>query len=514
MNKTNGPEEEPAHNENGEEQHVDPPACPAGSPCIRVIEGLRARLRRLQDQLRQHRTASTFALSRREAACEKKDSEIKKLKGCLEIQESKAEAKLDAARARAEARRRKEVGQAQASYVKLQLESSKQIETLKSSSKIQASELRHALSQLKNCQLANSKVVAQKNAAEGKLAVLSDQHQLLKSEVADKGKVLKQLLQRQDALQKKLNRQNEIKVQASVRKEELKVRQKEVELQRVESLKRKAIEVKEAEGEVKKQVHAHRAKCMKAIARNRAFLKGEEHRRNIGTSKERINQASAFQKAAAVAASQGGTFPSVGGGPDSLANYPPVWVQQTLTQMPSSASSTSTRQQPASSAQVVASPPIQVPGGYVRTRDTITGMDVYIHEGTGKVVTSVLECYKEPPPQQTQLSMHPPETPTQIASVSPETVLSAAAGPETVLLAAAGPPQRPRKIRKLNHRNRHNPIDLCCSDSGISSGEDESPEIVYGKSEAQHDKELPLGQDPEDKDDEGDEESDSEKTTW
>ena len=511
----NGPNEEPAHNENGEEQHVDAPACPAGSPCIRVIEGLRARLRRLQEQQRQHRTASTFALSRREAACDKKDSEINKLKGSLEIQEKKWEARLAAARARLEEKRQKEVGQSKASYVKLELESSKVIASQKSSFKLQASELRNAIGQLKSARLANTKLVAQKNAADAKITTLSEANEQLRQAASDKEKVLKQLLQRYDAVQKKLVKQNELKVKASVEKEKLKLRKEEVALERLEAGKRKAIELKLIDAKTKKEVQDNRAKCLKAVHRTRALVKGNEHRRSVETSKNRLLQSG-------VAHHQDGRFPSVGGGPDSISYHqptpPPLFLrQQTLTQMPMPGlvghgdvgchvGSSPAQVARSNTTGITSDNDLDPPGGWERLTDTISGKDAFVHTYTGKVVYDRLECYKKPPPVAPTSAaimpaetptQQPAETPTQPGFVTPEIVVS-------VLPQVVAGRRRRKKIRKINPDN---PIDLCSSGSDCSnSGDEESPEIVYGNTEAQRHQDEP--------DNSMDTQSDSEKTTW
>lgn len=151
---------------------------------------------------------------------------------------------------------------------------------------------------------------------------------------------------------------------------------------------------------------------------------------------------------------------------------------------------------------------LEPPGGWERLTDALSGMEVFFNSATGKLVYDRLDCYKKPPPspataksapsdgmedcdKKPPAKATPAETPTQPGFVTPEVV---------ILLA----PRRPKKIRKINPGS---PIDLC----SCSSGEEESPEIVYGNTEAQGAPDGPINKHPMDIESESDS---LEKTAW
>ena len=216
----------------------------------------------------------------------------------------------------------------------------------------------------------------------------------------------------------------ELKLKASVEKERLKVQKAEVDLKRDETRKRKSIELKDQEFDQKKALQSHRFKCMSKVHSQKEILKKKTHKERMDESASRLLRAQAIQNAP-------GTFPGIGGGEGSIeravqwysrqtqlkepsnqqpvlqqASYdassaPPLFVQQTLTQLLPSSNLSSSTPSPTSSYNEDLLPP-----GWTRFVDPNDGSPVFIHEN-GKKVRSRLEIYKTPSPTKSTVDPSP-----------------------------------------------------------------------------------------------------------
>ena len=110
---------------------------------------------------------------------------------------------------------------------------------------------------------------------------------------------------------KRVNYQLELKVNASVEKERLKIQKEEVSLRRDEARKRKSIELKTEEFKRKKALQLHRFECMSKVHLQKEDLQTKTHWERLNESATRLMQAQQMQ-------SNNGIFPGIGGGWGSI----------------------------------------------------------------------------------------------------------------------------------------------------------------------------------------------------
>ena len=230
-----------------------------------------------------------------------------------------------------------------------------------------------------------------------------------------------------------------MKLKASVEKERLRVKKEEVALKRDETRKRKSIELKDQEFDQKKKLQSHRFECMSKVHSQKEILKKKSHKERMDESASRLLRAQALHNAP-------GTFPGIGGGENSIKEAvhwymhetqrkeppkqegvlqqascdargaPPLFVQQTLTQMmPSSSTLSSNSHSPTSTYTDDILPP-----GWTRFVNPNDGSPIFIHEN-GRSARSRLEVYQMPPAM-VDLSPNRVARPEKVLSNFPPTI--------------------------------------------------------------------------------------------
>ena len=398
-------------NEGEDEASEGPPACLDSARC----QLCHSQIRRLQEHAVERKKVYQTALQRRKDALTTKDAAFKALKTQLEAQRALAKTQVDAARQATYTKLKKVEADLQARLVTTEAELKRQAEDLKALTKLQVREIKSLQSELSDARLEAKKTESQSRSLLLKCATSENLVASLKKQILVKDKELQKKETQLQSTNKRLDRQLQLKLEASVEKERLKLKKEELLLKRDENRKRKTLELRDQEFEKKKALQSHRFECMSKVNSQKEAIKKKTHREKMDESASRLANAQALHHSA-------GTFPNIGGGDGSIQQasrwysqqrqvaatpvprvvyntpVPPVFVQQTLTQMPATAPTSSSACQPYSpSPDSLSSPDDLLPQGWMRWIDPKDGSTVFIHRN-GRQVKSRLDIYKTPPP--------------------------------------------------------------------------------------------------------------------
>jgi hypothetical protein len=402
----NGSESEPDPPSDDNETHVEAPACAKWSRCHAVIEKLKAGNLLVKRLAAERKRTYQTALDRRERAFLKKDTEYKSYKMTVEAKVAMAKAQADVARQAMAMRHKKEVEDLKLRWIRTEATLKQQASNSSSSLKLQALEARKLQSELVSSRLAKNKSDSAHNKLQSKFDALMDECNGFKRTSKDLEKDLKSTTSTLNAAKKRVDHQMEMKFDAQLKKEELRVKREEVALRRDEFRKNKRLEINDHEYHKKIRLQEHRFECMSKVHTTKEKLKKKTHNEKLDDASARV------QRAQAIHQGTNGTFPGIGGGPASVgtamqwynhatstlqptqqpttpqSSSPPLFVQQTLTQMAPTMTSTTSFQD---------EQPDLLPAGWIRLLDPSTQSPVFVHQVTGKIAKTRLDIYKTPP---------------------------------------------------------------------------------------------------------------------